>query len=73
MKQKEILLKSLELAHEKIAELQTIIDEFASDYAELQNDLLETHRELKALRQIKHLSEIKRQLQEPHNNFNETL
>ena len=73
MTKKEILLTSLELAHEKIEELKTIIDEFASDYADLQNDLLETQRELKALTQIKHLAEIKRQLQEPNNNFNETL
>tara|TARA_R110001606_G_scaffold37896_1_gene106453 strand:- start:2288 stop:2491 length:204 start_codon:yes stop_codon:yes gene_type:complete len=65
MTKKELLLKSLELAHEKIEELQTIIDEFSSDYADLQNDLLETNKKLKTLTRLKDLAEIKRKLQEP--------
>jgi uncharacterized coiled-coil DUF342 family protein len=55
MTKKELLLKSLELAHEKIEELQTIIDDFASDYADLQNDLLETNKKLKTLTRLKNV------------------
>ena len=49
MDKETILLKALELAYAEIESLKQQVDDLACDYADVQNDLSETRRELKAL------------------------
>jgi uncharacterized coiled-coil DUF342 family protein len=73
MTKEVILLKALELAHAEIESLKQQVDDLACDYADVQNDLSETQRELKALNpattivqstlgDIDRLAELKRDL-----------